>query len=108
MSSVAGPDHSICLIKLFNLTIIEPALMCTVLSCVHCSRLEMGVPEQQRESSLKYQTRALAAFPDGAGYALGSVEGRVAMEFIDMSPQAQANKYAFKVCTSSNCIDTAG
>jgi cell cycle arrest protein BUB3 len=39
--------------------------------------------EQQRESSLKYQTRSLAVYTDGRGYALGSVEGRVAMEFFD-------------------------
>jgi cell cycle arrest protein BUB3 len=38
----------------------------------------------------------LACFTDGRGYALGSVEGRVAMEYIDQSPEAQANKYAFK------------
>ena len=34
----------------------------------------------------------LACFTDGRGYALGSVEGRVAMEYIDQSPEAQANK----------------
>lgn len=50
-------------------------------------RLEAGQPEQHRESSLKYQTRVLACYPDGTGYAQGSVEGRVAMEFYDTSPQ---------------------
>ncbi len=54
-------------------------------------------PEQLRESSLKYQTRAIACYTDGRGYALGSVEGRVAMEYFDQGPEAQANKYAFKV-----------
>ncbi|KAG1679846.1 hypothetical protein FOA52_012760 [Chlamydomonas sp. UWO 241] len=58
-------------------------------------------PDQTRESSLKFQTRAIAAFPDGRGYAVGSVEGRVAMEYFDMSPAAQASKYAFK-CHRSN------
>ncbi|EFJ41342.1 hypothetical protein VOLCADRAFT_102432 [Volvox carteri f. nagariensis] len=51
--------------------------------------------EQHRESSLKFQTRSLAVYTDGRGYALGSVEGRVAMEFFDAA-DAQANKYAFK------------
>jgi hypothetical protein len=60
-------------------------------------RLEAGQAEQQRESSLKYQTRCVACYPDGQGYALGSVEGRVAMEYFDLSPAAQAAKYAFKV-----------
>ena len=30
------------------------------------------------------------------GYALSSVEGRVAMEFFDEDPEVQAKKYAFK------------
>jgi len=53
-------------------------------------------PEQRRESSLKYQTRCIKAFPDGSGYALSSIEGRVAMEYFDPSPQVQEQKYAFK------------
>ncbi|KIY94399.1 Mitotic checkpoint protein BUB3 [Monoraphidium neglectum] len=44
--------------------------------------------------TLKYQTRCIAAHP--GGYALGSVEGRVAMEYFDTSPEAQRAKYAFK------------
>ncbi|KMS93537.1 hypothetical protein BVRB_030480, partial [Beta vulgaris subsp. vulgaris] len=32
----------------------------------------------------------------GAGYCLSSVEGRVAVEYIDPSPQVQQGKYAFK------------
>jgi hypothetical protein len=51
----------------------------------------------ERESSLKFQTRCIACGTDGLGYALGSVEGRVAMEIIDPAPEAQAGKYAFKV-----------
>ncbi|KAI8468059.1 MAG: quinon protein alcohol dehydrogenase-like superfamily [Monoraphidium minutum] len=57
-------------------------------------RLELGEASQTRESSLKYQTRCVAAHP--GGYALGSVEGRVAMEYFDTSPDAQRGKYAFK------------
>jgi len=53
-------------------------------------------PDQVRESSLRFQTRSISCFNDGSGYALGSVEGRVAMEYIDQGPEAQANKYAFK------------
>jgi hypothetical protein len=50
-----------------------------------------------RESSLKYQTRCVAAFSGAPTFALGSVEGRVAMEVLDPSPAAQEAKYAFKV-----------
>jgi cell cycle arrest protein BUB3 len=35
-------------------------------------------------------------FPDATGFALASVEGRVAMEYFDPSEAAQAKKYAFK------------
>eukprot|EP00798_Chlamydomonas_sp_ICE-L_P012143 gene12143-15251_t len=55
-----------------------------------------GMPEQHRESSLKFQTRTICCYPDGRGFALGSVEGRVAMEFFDQKPEAQTGKYAFK------------
>jgi len=52
--------------------------------------------EQRRESSLKYQTRAIRAFPNQEGYVLSSIEGRVAVEFFDPSPVVQKKKYAFK------------
>lgn len=35
-----------------------------------------------RESSLKYQTRCVQFFPNGHGIALGSIEGRVAVEYL--------------------------
>lgn len=49
-----------------------------------------------RESSLKHQTRIIRPFIDGAGFASGSIEGRVAIDFLDPSPSVQAAKYAFK------------
>lgn len=70
---------------------------------------------QKRESSLKFMTRAVKAMPTdqgkfcpcsadyyivnlfrAAGYTTTSIEGRVAVEFFDPSPEAQAKKYAFK------------
>eukprot|EP00560_Eucampia_antarctica_P003754 CAMPEP_0197832596 /NCGR_PEP_ID=MMETSP1437-20131217/15296_1 /TAXON_ID=49252 ORGANISM="Eucampia antarctica, Strain CCMP1452" /NCGR_SAMPLE_ID=MMETSP1437 /ASSEMBLY_ACC=CAM_ASM_001096 /LENGTH=352 /DNA_ID=CAMNT_0043436041 /DNA_START=40 /DNA_END=1098 /DNA_ORIENTATION=+ len=51
-----------------------------------------------RESSLKYQTRVVRFFPDGKGMAVGSIEGRVAIEFLD-ELRVNSNgmkKYAFK------------
>ncbi|KAE8008090.1 hypothetical protein FH972_004637 [Carpinus fangiana] len=53
----------------------------------------MSQPEQRRESSLKYQTRCVRCYPNGTGYALSSVEGRVAMEFFDLSEASQAKNY---------------
>lgn len=61
-------------------------------------------PLQIRESGLKYQTRSLKCMPDGSGYAQGSIEGRVAIEYFDPSPKIQAQKYAFK-CHRVPCSD---
>jgi len=55
----------------------------------------MGMPES-RESSLKYQTRVIRCFPNKHGFVLSSIEGRVAVEYFDMSPEQQKKKYAFK------------
>lgn len=50
-----------------------------------------------RESSLKFQTRCVNFFPDGTGIALGSVEGRVGIEFLDeLGIAAPMKRYAFK------------
>ncbi|KAG6812833.1 hypothetical protein H0H92_016102 [Tricholoma furcatifolium] len=51
---------------------------------------------QQRESSLKFMTRALACMPDGEGYATASVEGRIAVEYFGTTSAAEEKKYAFK------------
>jgi cell cycle arrest protein BUB3 len=53
-------------------------------------------PWQQRESSLKFLTRAVACMPNDAGYATSSIEGRVAVEWFEDSAESQARKYAFK------------
>jgi cell cycle arrest protein BUB3 len=53
-------------------------------------------PLQQRESSLKFMTRAVACMPNDDGYASSSIEGRVAVEWFDASDESQARKYAFK------------
>ncbi|GAA5829596.1 hypothetical protein JCM3766R1_001233 [Sporobolomyces carnicolor] len=50
----------------------------------------------KRESNLKFMTRAIACMPDDTGYAMTSIEGRVAVEFFDPNPDQQAKKYAFK------------
>lgn len=51
-------------------------------------------PWQERESSLKFMTRAVACMIDGAGFATSSIEGRVGVEWFD--PELQKKTYAFK------------
>ena len=64
--------------------------------------------EQQRISSLVYQTRCIRAFPNGQGYALSSIEGRVAIEYLDPNPKVQEKKYAFKAHRRmENSVDTS-
>lgn len=74
---------------------------------------KMDTASQIRESSLKYMTRSLACMPTGEGemrmsnwsipwltlpkgYATASVEGRIAVEYFEPTPEAQDKKYAFK------------
>ena len=52
-----------------NTTASEPQVTVTILT--------------ERESSLKYQTRCIKFFPDISGVAVGSIEGRVAIEYLD-------------------------
>lgn len=56
----------------------------------------MSYPQQRRESSLKFQTRFIRCFSNKEGFVLSSVEGRVAVEYLDPSPDIQKKKYAFK------------
>lgn len=53
-------------------------------------------PVQRRETGLKHQTSTVRCFPSGDGYALATVDGRVAVEYFDPCSDAQARKYAFK------------
>lgn len=57
---------------------------------------DMSAPWQTREMSLRYMLKCIRLMPNGQGYACSSVEGRVAIEYFDMSVEAQAKKYAFK------------
>ncbi|KAI2621493.1 mitotic checkpoint protein BUB3 [Hypomontagnella submonticulosa] len=68
----------------------------TLASALSSQSGEAPQPWQQRESSLKFLTRAVAAMPSDAGYATSSIEGRVAVEWFDASAESQARKYAFK------------
>jgi len=42
-------------------------------------------PEATFESHLKHQTRKITTFPEGDGYAIGSIEGRVAVKYVDLN-----------------------
>ena len=65
----------------------------------------MNEPYQTRDSSLKYQTRYIAAHPNNKQYILSSIEGRVAVEYFDTAPEIQKLKYAFKCHRITNKSD---
>lgn len=56
----------------------------------------MAYTLQKRDSNLKFQTRAIRCFPNKFGFAVSSIEGRVAVEYFDTNPEVQKKKYAFK------------
>jgi len=60
----------------------------------------MGQHLIKRDSSLKYQTRCIRCFPaakdEPHGYVVSSIEGRVAVEYLDPNAEVQKKKYAFK------------
>ena len=50
------------------------------------------MPEAQFESHLRYQTRRIATFTEKDGYAIGSIEGRVAIKYVDLNKAPEINQ----------------
>lgn len=112
--------------RVYNMDLVNNTLVVAMASRLfHIYDIrKMSEPAQTRESSLKFMTRSLACMADGqgwsarvglegpctpqrmlnvlrcvflvVGYAIGSVEGRIGVEYFDPSQEAQAKKYAFK------------
>lgn len=49
---------------------------------------------RRKDSPLKYQTRAISCFPDLTGFAMSSIEGRVAIHYLEEQPNRK--NFAFK------------
>lgn len=59
----------------------------------HLAIIDLTNPQQIFKSimsPLKYQTRALACYPQGNGYAIASIEGRCAIQYIDDAEQLKS------------------
>ncbi|CAH2351277.1 cell cycle arrest protein Bub3p [[Candida] railenensis] len=61
---------------------------------IYDHRMNYSEPLQIRESGLKFQMKDLKCWEEG--YALASIDGRVAIEYYDPSDSVQEKKYAFK------------
>ncbi|KAI0291900.1 Poly(A)+ RNA export protein [Multifurca ochricompacta] len=51
-------------------------------------------PYKTMPSPLKWQTRVISCFPNSTGFAMGSVEGRVAIQYVD--EKDSQNNFSFK------------
>ncbi len=57
----------------------------------HVCVINLNNPGQifkQLVSPLKWQTRCIGTFHNGSGYAIGSIEGRVGIQYIEDKDQA--------------------
>ncbi|CAG4939583.1 unnamed protein product [Parnassius apollo] len=54
----------------------------------------MSIVDENHRSSIRQD--AYEVFPNKQGYVLSSIEGRVAVEYLDSNPEVQKKKYAFK------------
>lgn len=104
-NSSGTPDASIDLPdKVFSMSLTESRIVVgTAGRRILCYDIRnLTSPLFDRESSLKYQTRAIRSFPDGEGFAVASIEGRVALEYFD--PDCEAKKYSFKCHRVENTV----
>jgi mRNA export factor len=55
-----------------------------------------GLPREyaRKESPLKFQSRCISCFPDSTGFAVGSIEGRVGIHYLQKVPGKES--FAFK------------
>jgi mRNA export factor len=61
-----------------------------------------GQPREvvSKESPLKYESRCVSCFPDSAGFAVGSIEGRVGIHYF--TKQVNKDSFAFKCHRQEN------
>eukprot|EP01132_Coremiostelium_polycephalum_P003865 gene3865-4817_t len=71
--------------RIYAMDVLHPLLVVgTADRQVYIYNLEKPQVEfKKMESPLKYQTRCISCFPDKTGFALGSIEGRVAIQSLD-------------------------
>lgn len=53
---------------------------------------DLGGLHDTRELAMHYQVCSLACYPSGEGFAVGTLDGRVLMEFFDLDPHVQDTK----------------
>ncbi|KAF5208833.1 putative nucleoporin [Clavispora lusitaniae] len=79
---------------------MDTAQKLMVVGCAerHVAIIDLTNPQQVFKSivsPLKYQTRTVACYPSGTGFAIASVEGRCAIQYIDDAEQ-QKSGFSFR------------
>lgn len=79
---------------------MDSAQKLLVVGCAdrHVAAIDLNNPQQiakSLQSALKYQTRCVACYPQGNGYAIASIEGRCAIQYIDEAEQ-QKSGFSFR------------
>ncbi|CBJ31271.1 conserved unknown protein [Ectocarpus siliculosus] len=82
MMVVATADRKICVYNLGSWTTNGPA------------------PQTMTDSPLRYQTRCVSIFPDQQGFAVGSIEGRVGIEYFSEQAAKQQAASGYKPATT--------
>jgi mRNA export factor len=90
--------------RVYCMDVVYPiSIVCTADRHVLIYDLRRPNVEYKRLTSpLKYQSRCVALFPDKTGYALGSIEGRVAIHHVE--DKDQSKNFAFKCHRDGNSI----
>ena len=85
--------------KIFSMSNVNNLLVVAMndrnLSYYNLTKLQQSgqlIPDVQCKSHLKYQTRRVCCFPEGNGYAIGSIEGRCAIKYVNFGVEPQINK----------------
>jgi len=97
-ASVALPERVYCMDVRFPLAVVGTADR-------HIVIFDLRKPQQAYKtftSPLKYQSRCIACFPDKTGFALGSIEGRVAIHHVE--DKDSGKNFAFKCHRDGNNI----
>jgi mRNA export factor len=95
---VQMPERVYCMDVLFPLAVVATAERKVLIYNLNNPKVEY----KKLDSPLKYQSRSLACFPDKKGFALGSIEGRVAIHHVE---NADASKnFAFKCHRDGNNV----
>jgi len=62
----------------------------------------LGTPFRELESPLKFQSRCISCFPDKSGFAIGSIEGRIAIHHVNVNDNTK--NFAFKCHRQDNNV----